>query len=223
MKKNYFTLIFLISVFFAAQGQTGDKVYDLANNCYNVTFKKRGKDTEFVYSSVPSKFYFKPSGGLAHMGLLPDMIQDLKGQGYSDQDLDVLFNGAEEYLRLWERSINASQFVRDSNVRVAPLDEVVNRSEATLETTSDLESGMKPIVYPTLVQNTFNLEVNRPSILEVSVYDTQGRVYYKETLNYKGSYPQTIDNLESVPPGVFFVRVQDQGSAEYAVFKVIKK
>jgi microsomal dipeptidase-like Zn-dependent dipeptidase len=42
--------------------------------------------------------------GLAHVGLLPDMIADLRQVGLSNADLDPLFKSAEEYIRVWERA-----------------------------------------------------------------------------------------------------------------------
>jgi hypothetical protein len=39
--------------------------------------------------------------GLAHYGLLPDMLQDLKDLG--DKDMQTLFRSAEGYLQMWEK------------------------------------------------------------------------------------------------------------------------
>jgi microsomal dipeptidase-like Zn-dependent dipeptidase len=43
--------------------------------------------------------------GLAHFGMLPDFVQDLKNDGLTDRDLDPLFRSAEGYIRLWERAV----------------------------------------------------------------------------------------------------------------------
>jgi microsomal dipeptidase-like Zn-dependent dipeptidase len=45
--------------------------------------------------------------GLAHIGLLPDFVQDLKQAGLSDADLDPLFDSAEAYVQMWERAAAA--------------------------------------------------------------------------------------------------------------------
>jgi microsomal dipeptidase-like Zn-dependent dipeptidase len=39
--------------------------------------------------------------GMAHYGLLPDLIQDLRNVGLTDQDLAPLFRSAEDYIRMW--------------------------------------------------------------------------------------------------------------------------
>ena len=45
--------------------------------------------------------------GMAHFGMLPDFLQDLKNCGLDREDLKPLFNSAEDYIRLWERSEQA--------------------------------------------------------------------------------------------------------------------
>lgn len=42
--------------------------------------------------------------GLAHVGLLPDLVADLKQVGLSDRDLEPLFESAAAYVDLWERA-----------------------------------------------------------------------------------------------------------------------
>lgn len=48
--------------------------------------------------------------GLAHVGLLPDLIKDMKAIGLSETYIDALFNSAEEYVRVWERATAISEF-----------------------------------------------------------------------------------------------------------------
>lgn len=43
--------------------------------------------------------------GLAHYGLLPDFIQDLKNVGVDEDHLKPLFGSAEDYIRIWERCV----------------------------------------------------------------------------------------------------------------------
>jgi hypothetical protein len=47
--------------------------------------------------------------GLVHIGLLPELIEDARRTGASDQDLEPLFRSAEGYLRMWERAIERSK------------------------------------------------------------------------------------------------------------------
>ncbi len=42
--------------------------------------------------------------GLAHIGLLPDLVADLKKIGLNDHYLDMLMCSAEQYIRVWERA-----------------------------------------------------------------------------------------------------------------------
>jgi hypothetical protein len=41
--------------------------------------------------------------GVAHYGMLPDFIQDLKNVGLSDEDLTTLFRSVEDYIQTWEK------------------------------------------------------------------------------------------------------------------------
>jgi len=45
--------------------------------------------------------------GLAHYGMFPDMIQDMKNTGLNSTQLTPLFMGAEEYIRMWEKADRA--------------------------------------------------------------------------------------------------------------------
>lgn len=42
--------------------------------------------------------------GLAHVGLLPDLVADLKQVGLADADLDPLFQSSEAYIKVWEKA-----------------------------------------------------------------------------------------------------------------------
>ena len=42
--------------------------------------------------------------GMIHIGLLPELIEDVRRDGATDQDLEPLFRSAEAYLRLWEQA-----------------------------------------------------------------------------------------------------------------------
>jgi hypothetical protein len=42
--------------------------------------------------------------GMVHVGLLPELIEDVRRTGATDADLEPLFRSAEGYLRRWERA-----------------------------------------------------------------------------------------------------------------------
>lgn len=43
--------------------------------------------------------------GLAHVGLLPDLVKDMENIGLEQTYLDALLGSAEEYIRVWERAV----------------------------------------------------------------------------------------------------------------------
>jgi len=55
----------------------------------------------------PMREYDYNLDGLAHYGLLPDMLQDLRNVGLTADAMASLFRSAEEYVGVWERSAAA--------------------------------------------------------------------------------------------------------------------
>jgi hypothetical protein len=50
--------------------------------------------------------------GMAHYGLLPDLLQDLRNCGLKVEDFEPLFRSAEDYVRMWEKCQKRSQELR---------------------------------------------------------------------------------------------------------------
>jgi hypothetical protein len=46
--------------------------------------------------------------GMAHYGLMPDFLQDLTNIGLSKDAMAPLFKSAEDYIRMWEKSVKSS-------------------------------------------------------------------------------------------------------------------
>ena len=42
--------------------------------------------------------------GMIHIGLLPELIEDVRRDGATDADLEPLFRSAEAYIRMWEHA-----------------------------------------------------------------------------------------------------------------------
>lgn len=78
-----------------AQLQAGDRVE------YPFTLPGFGR---FEKQVTGQKSFDFNVDGLAHVGLLPDLVADLRQIGVSDQDLDPLFESAEGYVTLWEQA-----------------------------------------------------------------------------------------------------------------------
>ena len=71
-------------------------------------FQVHGGEGYFHRQQSSGKRYDYNTDGMAHIGLLPDFIEDLKAIGISDEDLKPLFNSAEGYIRMWERAEKAA-------------------------------------------------------------------------------------------------------------------
>jgi hypothetical protein len=53
--------------------------------------------------------------GLAHIGLLPDMVADLKNVGLTDQQLQPLFGGAQAYINSWSKVAHVAPRITSAN------------------------------------------------------------------------------------------------------------
>ena len=71
--------------------------------------------TSYPFTSYDGRVTFTPpfvgeraldfdTEGFVHLGLLPEIIDDARRDGASDEDLEVLFKSAEAYLQMWERA-----------------------------------------------------------------------------------------------------------------------
>ncbi|MFN8642346.1 MAG: hypothetical protein U0802_12085 [Candidatus Binatia bacterium] len=67
-------------------------------------FTSYAGDVTFEQPKVGHRTLDFNTEGLAHIGLLPDLIEDVRRDGVSDADLEPLFRSAEAYLRMWEKA-----------------------------------------------------------------------------------------------------------------------
>jgi microsomal dipeptidase-like Zn-dependent dipeptidase len=51
--------------------------------------------------------------GMAHIGLLPELIEDIRRDGVTDDELAPLFRSAEGYIRMWEKAERRGKALRD--------------------------------------------------------------------------------------------------------------
>src|SRR5262249_55150419 len=59
--------------------------------------------------------------GLAHYGLLPDLIADLQNVDVPREDIEMLFHSAEDYVRMWRRAEERAGELRMLHEMARPL------------------------------------------------------------------------------------------------------
>lgn len=47
--------------------------------------------------------------GMVHLGLVAELIEDVRRDGVTDEELEPLFKSAEGYIRVWEKSESRGQ------------------------------------------------------------------------------------------------------------------
>ncbi len=75
-------------------------------------FKSYAGDVTFTQPRVGNRQIDFNDEGLAHIGLLPELIEDARGDAESDADLEPMFRSAEGYLRMWERAEERAKDLR---------------------------------------------------------------------------------------------------------------
>lgn len=58
---------------------------------------------DILHPYVPPQVFDYNEDGMAHIGMLPDFVEDLKHVGMRPEDLAPLFKSAEAYVHLWEK------------------------------------------------------------------------------------------------------------------------
>jgi microsomal dipeptidase-like Zn-dependent dipeptidase len=86
-----------------------NELVNLVQVTYPFPVDNRVGTGQFDRTQAGEKVYDINTNGLAHIGLLPDFIQELKNIGLSNADLEPLFRSAEAYLQMWERIANRPQ------------------------------------------------------------------------------------------------------------------
>ncbi len=67
-------------------------------------FKSYAGDVTFTEPHVGNRTIDFNTEGMAHIGLVPELIEDVRRDGVSDAELEPLFKSAEGYLRMWEKA-----------------------------------------------------------------------------------------------------------------------
>jgi microsomal dipeptidase-like Zn-dependent dipeptidase len=67
----------------------------------------------------PHREYDINLDGVAHYGLLPDFLQDMRNSGLSPQDLAPLFRSAYDYVQMWQTCQQRSKAVQQANLALA--------------------------------------------------------------------------------------------------------
>ena len=77
---------------------------DVQTDPVTYPFKSYAGDITFQQPVVGDRTLDFNTEGMVHLGLVAELIEDVRGDGVSDEDLEPLFKSAEGYLRMWEKS-----------------------------------------------------------------------------------------------------------------------
>jgi hypothetical protein len=81
-------------------------------NPISYPFTSYGGDVSFTPPQLGARAVdFNPEG-MIHLGLLPELIEDVRRDGVTDGELEPLFRSAEGYIRMWERAEARAEVLR---------------------------------------------------------------------------------------------------------------
>lgn len=75
-------------------------------------FTSYAGDVTFHQPMVGSRVLDFNTEGFVHIGLVAEMIEDVRGDGVSDAEIEPLFRSAEGYVRMWEKAERRSAEIR---------------------------------------------------------------------------------------------------------------
>lgn len=67
-------------------------------------FESYAGDVEFTEPHLGERAVDFNTEGLVHIGMVPELIEDVRNDGVDDEQLEPLFRSAEGYLRMWEKA-----------------------------------------------------------------------------------------------------------------------
>ncbi len=74
------------------------------DNPVSYPFESFSGEVTFTEPRVANRTIDFNTEGLAHIGMIPELIEDVRNDGVTDEQLEPLFRSAEAYLRMWERA-----------------------------------------------------------------------------------------------------------------------
>jgi len=85
-------------------GSDSERQSQLVSLVYDVGVLNPGLHVALSRSQTFNRTWDFNNDGMAHIGMYPDMIQDLLTVGLTEQDFQPLFRSAEGYIKMWERA-----------------------------------------------------------------------------------------------------------------------
>jgi microsomal dipeptidase-like Zn-dependent dipeptidase len=150
--------------------------------------------------------------GLHHIGMYPDFIQDLKNIGVTDKDLVPLFQSAEGYLQMWERTgwtkaVDYTKLSSDGTWKFtstgpAPGWQDIGFNDTTWRAVSDLYSSLVPYGQPPWYKDVVGFPLSTPAQW-MPIADGNHTYYFRKTfvsdaINTAKTVTVSGDNLVNV-------------------------
>jgi len=81
------------------------RFFNLLLPVWNAWNARNGSNPPLRRFKTGNRFWDFNTDGMAHYGLIPDFLQDLRNIGLTPAQLAPLYNSAEAYIKMWEKSL----------------------------------------------------------------------------------------------------------------------
>jgi len=160
--------------------------------------------------------------GMAHYGMIPDFIQDLKNVGIKIDQMIPLFSSAEEYIRMWEKADSASG---KKSVCTASSSSINENGCNSYTSPSGKYTWTASGIYKDTIQNisccdnviTINLTINKVDTVvtakdNILTAHAQGATYQWINCATNADMPNaTSASLSQIAAGNYAVRITQSG------------
>ena len=166
----------------------------------NYPFTSFDGQFEFDIQRTGNKAFDFNEEGLAHIGMLPDMIRDIMNQGYEMEDVAAFHNSTEALIRLWERSLDGSELYEGPNPEYITL--ASTRGVNTHSTHQIDEDLIREQIYNEVISNPLFADIPKSDIISALYGDND------EPSTSTG--PEIANNISTSDIEVYPTLIRDQ-------------
>lgn len=146
---------------------------------------------QFKQQKTGDRTFDYNTDGLAHIGLMPDLVADMMNVGLEREELDPLFNSAETFVRMWERIENCTPDMDPPTPDVDPLATVHGACSATV---TETPTASDQCIYSQITGTTTDpLEYHDQGIHTVTWH-------YMDEQGNSSTQKQLVSVIDNVPP-----------------------
>ena len=102
--------------------------YDRAVQAWNHYHRTFGENVPLKRAQTGWRQWDFNFEGVAHYGLIPDLLQDMSNVGMDHNDMSVLFQSAEHFAQMWTKTLNAANAMNHPYIYIPVIQRLLGTS-----------------------------------------------------------------------------------------------